>query len=29
VSRLDFAADREGLLAALDSIVAKKARAAA
>jgi glycosyltransferase involved in cell wall biosynthesis len=29
VSRLDFAADRDGLLAALDSIVAKKARAAA
>jgi glycosyltransferase involved in cell wall biosynthesis len=29
VSRLDFAADREGLLAALDSIVGKKARAAA
>jgi glycosyltransferase involved in cell wall biosynthesis len=29
VSRLDFAADRDGLLAALDSIVGKKARAAA
>ena len=29
VSRLDFAADRDGLIAALDSIVAKKARAAA
>jgi glycosyltransferase involved in cell wall biosynthesis len=29
VARLDFAADRDGLLAALDSIVGKKARAAA
>jgi glycosyltransferase involved in cell wall biosynthesis len=29
VSQLDFAADRDGLLAALDSIVGKKARAAA
>ena len=29
VSRLDFAADRDGLIAALDSIVGKKARAAA
>ena len=29
VSRLDFAADRDGLLAALDSVVGKKARAAA
>jgi glycosyltransferase involved in cell wall biosynthesis len=29
VARLDFAADRDGLLAALDSILAKKARAAA
>ena len=29
VAHLDFAADRDGLLAALDSIVAKKARAAA
>ncbi len=29
IARLDFAADRDGLLAALDSIVGKKARAAA
>ncbi|HZC46052.1 MAG TPA: glycosyltransferase, partial [Candidatus Acidoferrum sp.] len=29
VARLDFNADRDGLLAALDSIVGKKARAAA
>jgi glycosyltransferase involved in cell wall biosynthesis len=29
VAHLDFAADREGLLAALDSVVGKKARAAA
>ncbi len=29
IGRLDFAADRDGLLAALDSIVGKKARAAA
>ncbi len=29
VARLDFAADRQGLLSALDSIVGKKARAAA
>jgi hypothetical protein len=29
VARLDFNADREGLLTALDSVVGKKARAAA